>query len=132
MLRAVLAGVSVILAAVCGVVTALVTTHASPGLWVALGVAAVAGAVSQAVVTYGERRERGRVEALGAGAVAVGGSARGVVHTQVRGVHGQPAGREGRDGVAASGPGSVSIGGDAGQVSTDVTGDPGQGQPGVS
>jgi hypothetical protein len=125
--RAVLAGVSVVLAAVCGVVTALVTAHPSRGLWVGLGVAVVAGAVSQAAVTYGERRERGRVEASGTGAVAVGGSARGAIRTRVRGGRVPPAVPSGQDGVIASGPGSVSVGGEAGPVSTDVTGDPGQG-----
>jgi hypothetical protein len=67
------------------------------------------------------------VEASGAGAVAVGGSARGAVRTRVRGRQAPPAERGERDGVVASGPGSVSVGGDAGPVSTDVAADPGQG-----
>jgi hypothetical protein len=40
--RAVLAAASVVLGAVCGVVTALVTTHPSGGLWAGLGVAVIA------------------------------------------------------------------------------------------
>jgi hypothetical protein len=125
---------SVVLAAACGVVTALVTAHPSSGLWVGLGVVVVAGAVSQAAVTLGERRERGRVEASGAGSVAVGGSARGPITTRVRGGRVPPAVPGNQDGVIASGPGAVGIGGDAGPVSTDVTGDPGQpgGQAGSS
>ena len=121
-----LAGLSVVLAAVSGVVTALVTAHPSRGLWVGLGVAVVAGAVSQAAVTLGERRERGKVKASGPGSVAIGGSARGRITTRVVGggvPHGVPGDQEG---VIAAGPGSVSVGGDAGQISTDVAVDPDQ------
>jgi hypothetical protein len=126
--RAVLAGATVILGAVCGVVTALVTAHPSRGLWAGLGVTVVAGALWQAAVTYGERRERSRVEASGAGAVAVGGSTRGEVRTRVRGKGTQPAAAaSAQGGVISSGPGSVSVGGDAGPVSTDVMGQPEQG-----
>jgi len=121
MLRSVLAGLSVVLATVCGVVTALVTAHSSLGLWVALGVAVAAGAVSQAAVTYGERHKHGRVGASGAGAVAVGGSSRGEIRTRVSGNRLPSAVPGGQDGVVAPGPGAVGIGGDAeGPVSTDV------------
>jgi hypothetical protein len=123
MWRAVATGISVIVAAVSGVVTALVTAHPSRGLWVALGVAVAVGAVLQAVVAYGERRQQRRVDASGAGAVAIGGSARGEIRTQVHGgpVPGAVAGDH--DGVSASGPGAVGVGDDAaGPVSTDVTG----------
>jgi hypothetical protein len=124
MWRAVAAGVSVVLAAVIGVVTALVTAHPSLGLWVALGVVVVAGAGLQAAVTYSERSKTLRVRSAGAGAVAIGGSARGPVQTHVHGSHVQSAGAGEQDGVTASGPGAVSIGGDmAAQVSTDVTGE---------
>jgi hypothetical protein len=68
MWRAVAAGISVVVAAASGVVTALVTTHPSRGLWVALGIAVIVGAVLQAAVTYGERQRRRRVDASGAGA----------------------------------------------------------------
>jgi hypothetical protein len=125
--RAISAGASVVLAAVCGVVTALVTAHPSRGLWVALAAVVVVGAVSQAAVTYSERGERGRVEASGAGAVAVGGSAPGDIRTRVRGELVPPTAQDGREGVIASGPGSVSIHGDAGSITTNVTTDPGQG-----
>jgi hypothetical protein len=120
MWRAVAGGVSVIVAAASGVVTALVTTHPSRGLWVALGVVVIVGAVLQGAVTYGDRRKAGRVSAPGAGAVAVGGSA-GEIRTKVHGSYGPPA-VQGQDGVTASGPGAVAVGGDAGPVSTDVTG----------
>lgn len=128
-----MAGLSTVLGAVVGVVTALVTAHPSGGLWAGLGVAVAAGAVSQAAVTAGERRERGRVSASGAGSVAVGGSARGRITTRVGGVNAPPAAACGQEGVTASGPGAVGIGGDAGPVSTDVTG-PGRpdGQAGQS
>lgn len=124
MWRAILSGVSVVLAAVCGVVTALVTAHPSRGLWVALGVVVVAGGVSQVAVTYGERRGRGLVEARGAAAVAVGGSARGAIRTRAVGGRVPPAVPGGESGVVASGPGAVSVGGDAGgPISTDASGD---------
>jgi hypothetical protein len=63
MWRAVAAGVSVVVAAASGVVTALVTTHPSRGLWVALGVVVIVWAVLQAAVTYGERRKPQKAEA---------------------------------------------------------------------
>jgi hypothetical protein len=55
--RAVMAGVSVVVAAVTGVVTALATAHPSRGLWAALGAAVVVGALLQVAVTYGEHRK---------------------------------------------------------------------------
>ena len=123
------AGVSVIAAAVIGVVTALVTAHPSRGLWVALGVVVIVGAVSQAAVTYSERGRSRRVQASAAGAVAVGGSAQQEIRTRVHGRHASPRGSDEQDGVVASGPGSVGVGGDvAGPISTEVTGD--EGSPG--
>lgn len=121
MWRAVAAGVSVVAAGASGVVTALVTAHSSRGLWVALAVLVIAGAGLQAAVTYGERREP-CVAASGAGAVAVGGSAPGGIRTRVRGSHVPAAVPGDPDGVIASGPGAVGVGGDVGPVSTDVTG----------
>jgi hypothetical protein len=121
MWRAAAAGVSVIVATASGVVTALVTTHSSRGLWVALGVVVIVGAVLQAAVTYGERRKPQRVDASGAGAVAIGGSARGAIRTRVHGSLGPEAVSDDHAGVAASGPGAVGIGGDAaGPVSTET------------
>jgi hypothetical protein len=121
MWRAVAAGISVILATASGVVTALVTTHSSRGLWVALGVLVIVGAALQAAASYGGRRRPGRVNASGVGAVAIGGSAR-EIRTRVHGSHVPPAAPDDQDGVTASGPGAVGIGGDAaGPVSTDVT-----------
>jgi hypothetical protein len=115
-------GVSVIVAAVTGVVTSIVTAHPSQGLWAALGVIVIVGAVLQAAVTYSERERSRRVKASGAGAVAVGGSARNAVRTRVRGKHNSLTGPDERDGVVASGPGSVSIGGDAaGPISTEMS-----------
>jgi hypothetical protein len=120
MWRAVAAGVSVVVAGVGGVVTALVTAHPSAGLWVALSVLLVVGGVLQFLVTAGDRQSSRPVTASGAGAVAVGGSA-GKIRTLVHGSpgpSGEPAG-----GVAAAGPGSVAVGGDAaGPVSTEFTG----------
>lgn len=52
-----MAGVSVVVAAVTGVVTALATTHPSRGLWAALGAAVVVGASLQVAVTYSEHRK---------------------------------------------------------------------------
>ena len=120
--RAVLAGISVIVATASGVVTALVTTHSSRGLWVALGVLVIVGAALQAAASYGERRKPGRVNASGDGAVAIGGSATRKISTRVRGSHVPSAMPGDQDGVTASGPGAVGIGGDAsGPISTDVT-----------
>jgi hypothetical protein len=104
------------------VVTALVTSHPSRGLWVALAVLVIAGAGLQVAVTYSERRER-RVAASGAGAVAIGGSARGEIRTRVHQSHDVAAATGDQGGVTASGPGAVGVRGDAGAVSTDVTAD---------
>lgn len=120
MWRAVAAGVSVVVAGASGVVTALVTAHPSAGLWVALSVLLVVGGVLQVVVVAGDRRSSRAVTASGAGAVAVGGSAR-QIRTRVRGGLGS-AGVPDGDGVTAAGPGSVAVGGEAGPVSTEVTG----------
>jgi hypothetical protein len=121
MWRAVAAGVSFIAATASGLVTALVTAHSSWGLWVALGVLVVVGAVGQAAVIAGERRSARRISASGAGAVAVGGSA-GEIRTRVRG-EAAAAGAPGGESVTASGPGAVGVGGDAeGTISTDVSG----------
>jgi hypothetical protein len=60
-LRALAAGVSCVLAAASGVVTAFVTAHSSRGLWVGLGVLVLVGAILQGCVTLGERRRVGRV-----------------------------------------------------------------------
>jgi hypothetical protein len=112
----------VIAATASGVVTALVTAHPSRGLWVALGVAVIVGGALQAAVTYNERETSRRVNASGAGAVAVGGSAQEEIHTRVHGKHPSAAVSDTRDGVTASGPGSVGVGGDtAGPISTEVT-----------
>jgi len=129
MLRAAAAGVSFVLAAASGVVTALVTAHSSRGLWVALGVLVLVGAALQVAVTKNERGAPGRVSASGPGSVAVGSSA-GQISTRVTGGRG-PAVTPGGDGVTASGPGAVGVGGDAtGPVSTEVTESDGQGPPG--
>lgn len=120
MLRAVAAGVSAVVAAASGVVTALVTAHPSVGLWVSLGVLAVVGACLQVVVVVGERRSAHQVTALGAGSVAVGGSA-SEIRTKVRGTAAWSRSPDG-DGVAAAGPGAVAVGEDVtGPVSTDVS-----------
>ena len=108
------------LAAASGVVTALVTAHSSRGLWAALGVLVIVGAVLQAAVTISDRQARAPVAAAGPGAVAIGGSA-GQISTHVRGVSGQEV-TPGTDGVTAFGPGAIGVGGDAaGPVSADVS-----------
>jgi hypothetical protein len=118
--RAVAAGAAFALAAASGVVTALAAADTSAALWAAFGVLVAGGAILQGWVTVAERRSGLRVGASGAGAVAVGGSAR-EVHTRVRG-HGPEVMRDGPWDVAASGPGAVSVGGDTGPVTTDVAG----------
>lgn len=122
MWRAIAAGISVAVSGVSGVVTALVTSHPSTGLWAALGALVIVGAGLQVAVTYSERREL-RVAASGAGAVAIGGSARGEIRTRVHQSHAAATAPDDNDGVTASGPGAVGVGGDAGAVSTDVTAD---------
>lgn len=70
----VLAGVSVVVAAVIGVVTALATTHPSRGLWAALGAAVVVGALLQAMVSYSEHhRTRNDADTPGADATPAAG-----------------------------------------------------------
>lgn len=118
--RAIAGGVSVVVAAGVGVVTALVTAHPSTGLWVALGVLAIVGAVLQVVVIGRERGSPHRIIATGPGAIAVGGSAR-KIRTRVRG-KAMPSDRPEGDGVAATGAGAVSVGGDITEcASTDVS-----------
>ena len=124
--RAVAAGLSVIVAAIGGVVTALVTTHPSLGLWVALGVAAVTGAALQVMVTYDEHGKARRVLASGAASVAVGGSTQQEIRTRVRATHLPATETEKWQGVAASGPGAVGVGGNAtGPISTELINDEG-------
>ncbi len=116
---------SVLLAAVGGVVTALVTSRPSAGWWVALAVLTVVAALLQAAVTYREKsdlRRAAKVDATGSGSVAVGGSAKRI-RTRVRGVDGsQQAPRATNGGVTAQGAGAVSVGGDVDSVATDVNG----------
>jgi hypothetical protein len=123
MWRAVAGGVSVVVAAATGVVTALVTAHSSAGLWAALAVLVVVGGILQAAIIGLERRAGGRVVAIGHGAVAVAGTA-GEIRTRVRGAvaSSAPARSGDSDAVAAIGIGSVSVRGDAaGPISTDVS-----------
>jgi hypothetical protein len=80
--------VAVVAAVVSGVVTALVTAHSVWGLWVALGVLVVVGAVLQvAVVAWRRRSERrapsmSQVTATGPGSIASGGSIKGTISTR--------------------------------------------------
>jgi|SRR5271166_6781830 len=104
------AGVSVAVVA-GGVVTGFPTQHSPLGFWVALVAFVVFGRVLQAAVTVGGRRSRRRVVASGPDALAVGGSA-SEIHTGVKGMHSPPA-APGGGGVIASGPGAVSVRGDA-------------------
>lgn len=82
--RAVAAGAAFAVAACCGVLGALIAAAPSVGLWVALGVLVIVGAALQGAVTASEHRSGRRVLALGAGAVAAGGSAQDV-RTKVHG-----------------------------------------------
>ena len=116
-------GVSVVVAGASGVVTALVTAHASWGLWTALGALVIVGAVLQMLAIGGERRGRRHVAASGIGAVAVGGSA-GEIRTHIEESHGHiDSPTHSRSEVEAAGPGAVAVGGDAaGPISTEVIG----------
>jgi hypothetical protein len=58
MWRAAAAAVAVVLGAASGVVTALVSAHSAWGLWAALAVLVLVGAVLQGAVVAGERRSR--------------------------------------------------------------------------
>src|SRR6266851_3582598 len=116
--RALAAGTVFLAAAASGVLSALASADPSLGLWVALGVLIVVGAVLQGIVSAGGRRSRHRVLASGAGAVAVGGST-AEVRTRVQEGLGTPVVADTGE-ITASGPGAVSIGGDAkGPVTTD-------------
>jgi hypothetical protein len=120
MWRAVAGGVSVVVAVATGLVTALVTTHSSAGLWAALAVLTVVGGGLQAVIIGLERRRAGGVIASGAGSVAVGGSA-GEIRTRVRGAAASSA-LSHWDGVVAPGAGAISVGGEAaGPMTTDIS-----------
>jgi hypothetical protein len=120
MWRAVAGGMSVVVAAAIGVVTALVTARSSAGLWAALAALVVVGGVVQAAVIGLERRPVPPVVASGAGAVAVGGSA-GEIRTRVRGAEASSASSRWA-GVVAPGAGAISVGGEAaGPMSTDVS-----------
>lgn len=117
--HAVAAAAAFVAACVSGVVAAFVAARPLPGLWVALGVSVVVGAVLQGAVTASERRRRSGVLAAGPGAVAVGGSA-GEIRTRAQGVNYCETVSE-RPDITASGPGSVSVGGDInGPVVTEV------------
>jgi hypothetical protein len=119
MWRAVAGGVSVVVAAAVGVLTALVTAHSSTGLWAALTALVVVGGVLQAAV-IGVQRRQAPVVASGPGAVAVAGSA-GEIRTRVRGATNSAA-LSRWEGVVAPGPGAISVGGEAaGPISTDVS-----------
>lgn len=84
MARAVAAGLAFVLAAVVGVVTALVTQHPSVASWVALAVLVGAGAILQAAMVLRDRQPSRHVAASGPGAVAVGGDAHGPISTNVK------------------------------------------------
>jgi membrane protein implicated in regulation of membrane protease activity len=58
MWRAVAAGVAVVLAALSGLLTTVVSAHRSLGVWVALAVVVVVGAILQVAITAGQRRSR--------------------------------------------------------------------------
>ena len=129
MWRAIAAGVSVVVAAAVGVVTTLVTQHSSWGLWVALGVLVILGAVLQAAVTGRDRAQSSKVLASGSGAMAIGGSV-GEIHTKVRASRKTRAVHASEDGgIVATGPGAMSIGGDVSKAWTDVAETDGQSEP---
>lgn len=121
MLRAVAAGIAVVLAAATDLTIALVTSRPSAGWWVALGVLVVVGVLLQVAVTYHDKGSRD-VGAVGSGSVAVGGQAR-KIRTLVRRAGVRPGSSRSSPGVSALGAGSVGVGGDAYDVTTDVTGE---------
>jgi hypothetical protein len=105
-----------------GVIAAFITTRASWGLWVALAGMVIFGAILQGYVTVHEKTAVLCAAATGSGAVAVRGSAV-KVQTFASGSDGtaeRPGTTEGAE-ISATGPGSVSIGGDAGEITTRVT-----------
>lgn len=117
MWRAFAAAVAFAAAALSGVLAAVVANDKSLGLWIAVGVLIIIGALSQGIVTAFEPRRR--IVASGAGAVAIGGSSSATVQTRSRGDAGGRTKAEGD--IAASAPGAVSIAGDSsGPVSTDA------------
>jgi hypothetical protein len=125
--RALAAGASFLAAAASGALSALGAANPSVGLWVAVGVLVLVGAVLQGVVSLGERRSGQQVLASGPGSVAVGGSA-GSIRTYVQGSHRMHIAADTGE-VIASAPGAVSIGGDAtAPVITDVTSEEEAGQ----
>ena len=116
--RGVAAAIVFAAAAGSGLVAALVAASPSWGLWAALAVLVAGGAGAQGILTASEKRSR-KALASGAGSVAVAGSARGVrTHVVGTGASGEA---DSPADVAATGPGAVSVGGDADRVSTEVS-----------
>lgn len=116
-MRAVAAGATVVVAAASGVVTNIATQEASWAWWVGLGALVIVGVLLQLLIGLLDADRK--VTASGAGAVAVGGSARKKITTRVKGVGAAGSSRAG--GVSASGAGSVTVGQDSeGEISTEI------------
>ncbi len=116
--RAIVAGFSAVVATASGVVTNVVSDHPTASWWVALGVLATVGVISQGVLTVAEgKRREGTVGA--AGSVHVRGNSGAPITTRVRGF----AAESSTVGGASLGLGAVYVDGDThGYISTNVTG----------
>ena len=110
---------SVVAAAGAGVVTNIATNEAAWGWWAGLGVLVIVGVGLQVYLNAAPaHRAPGPVIAHGAGSVAVGGTSRGPISTKAVGHSSPPRSDERQADLEASGPGSIVIGGDAGDSIT--------------
>jgi hypothetical protein len=114
--------VSAVLAAAAGLATNVYSTGWAWPWGIALAVLVVAGVVLQLASDPARRL----IRASGAGSVAVGGTVRGPVRTNVRRQRNESDAGYRTDGVIASGPGAVAVGGDVdGAVDTSAHGEAG-------
>lgn len=113
---------AVIVAAVTGVVTNIATESSSWGWWTALVTLVVLSAGLQIYLGRQPSSAGHTAVANGPGAVAIGGSSRGAIHTRVTGGISSIPNPQSAGGVRATGPGSVAVGNDAdGPINTDVS-----------
>jgi hypothetical protein len=115
--RGTAAAAAVVAAAGTGIVTNVATNGSSWSWWAALFVLVAVGAgLGYYLSGPSETEGRSDTSALGAGSVAVGGSARAPITTKASGIPSQVASTvrlEELHGTVAVGPGAVAIGGDA-------------------
>lgn len=119
--RGVAAALTVVVSAATGLITNIATEEAAWGWWTALLVLVVLGAALQYHLSRSSALESSAVSALGDGSIAVGGTARAPIKTQVRRGATPSTAAVQPQGTAAVAPGSVAIGGDAeSSVETEV------------